>query len=210
MKNPRSARSTKAVAKTASETREDVLKDVLGDPAFSSAETEDPEKKPDTKSESGTKPDPKPDKRFAEVHVSWSHVRDSKGRWRGLKRLADDPAVAQTRMNKAAKDYRRFLEAVEPAAWRVIADVVKNKRYPLKERLLAAQDVLNRLHGKVLTPQEAQDARKKVENMSTDELREFIVTMLRESNLAVELQPREFPDPVEPAARAEKPQKGVH
>lgn len=138
-----------------------------------------------------------PEKRFMEVHDPRARTRDAGGRWRSVSTLSKEADDSGVKRSIKTRDYRRFLESIEPRAMRVLADALRDKKIPMKERLLVAQDVLNRIHGKSLTPVEADQARRKVESMSTDELREYIKRVAAEADLTSDLisparEPREF------------------
>jgi hypothetical protein len=139
-----------------------------------------------------------PEKRFMEIHDSRARVRDVRGRWRGVGTLAKEVEESGVKRSIKARDYRKFLEAVEPRAMKVLADALRDKRIPLKDRLLVAQDVLNRLHGKALVPVEADAARRRVEQMSTDELRDYIKSVASEVGLMSDLLPVVEPRPMRP------------
>jgi hypothetical protein len=80
-------------------------------------------------------------------------------------------------------DYRKFLEDMEPAALKVLKQALKDESVPIKERKEIAMDVLTRLHGKVIQNTEVEDAKKRVEGMSNDELREFIMELAAETGI---------------------------
>lgn len=103
------------------------------------------------------------------------------------------------------RDYRKFLESIEPAAFQVMARGLRDGKVPMKDRILIAQDVLNRLHGRVLQPQEAEEAKRRVENMSTDELRSYVLGLLGEAGLA-----RRVVEPVNLSASSEESKRVVN
>lgn len=126
----------------------------------------------------------KPDVRFAEVN-STDRTRGKDGRWKSLGASVESREVREVRRAAEMKNYRRFLESVEPAALRVMAQALKDGKVAMKDRILIAQDILNRLHGKTLQPVEAEEARRRVEQMSTDELREYVGSLAAELGLNV-------------------------
>lgn len=122
---------------------------------------------------------------FSEVNVPGARSRDKRGQYSGIGTPVESDEVKGVRRAAKIRDYRKFLESIEPTAMKVLAEALRDKRVGIKEKLLVAQDVLNRLHGKALVPQEAEEARRKVENMSTDELVSFVTDLAGEMGLAV-------------------------
>lgn len=122
---------------------------------------------------------------FSEVNVPGARTRNKHGRFSGLGTPVESTEVQAVRRAAKIRDYRKFLESIEPAAMRVLADALRNKKVPVKERLLVAQDILTRLHGKALVPQEAEEAKRRVEHMSTDELKDFVGELAGEMGMKV-------------------------
>ena len=120
---------------------------------------------------------------FAEVSVGRARTRDSRGHFKSLGAPVESSEVRSVRRAEAVRDYRKFLATMEPAAFRVLMDALKDKRVSMKDRIEIAQDVLTRLHGKVIGSTEADDARRRVESMSTDELKAHVVELAKEMGL---------------------------
>lgn len=124
----------------------------------------------------------KPEK-FSEVNDPRARTRDKSGKWSGLGALAESPEVKVVSSAIKTRDYRKFLESIEPGAMQVLARAMRSKGVPIKERIAIATDILNRLHGKALVSVEADAAKKKIEQMSTDELRDLVKKLLAETGL---------------------------
>lgn len=134
----------------------------------------------------GKLPSASSDSRFAEVHVPAARARNRKGHFVGLGTPVEGGDVRLVKRALSKKDYRRYLEDNEHLALKVIVDVLKDKRVPAREKLQAAQDLLNRLHGRVAAPGEGGDAKKKLESMSTDELRDHVISLARDAGMRIE------------------------
>lgn len=122
---------------------------------------------------------------FSEVNVPGARTRDKKGMFSGLGTPVESSEVKAVHRAAKIRDYRKFLESIEPTALRVLADALRDKKVPAKERIMIAQDILTRLHGKALVPQEAEEAKRRVEQMSTDELRDFVGELAGEMGMKV-------------------------
>ena len=129
----------------------------------------------------------KPDQRFSEVNDPRARTRDKTGRWSGLGALAESPEVKSVSTAIKTRDYRKFLESIEPGAMQVLAKAMRSKGVAMKERIAIATDILNRLHGKAITSVEADAAKKRVEQMSTDELRDLVKKLLTETGIDSDL-----------------------
>lgn len=128
-----------------------------------------------------------PEFRFAEVNLP-ARTRDGRGQFRSLGTPVESQEVRSVRRAVELKNYRRFLEAMEPAALRVMSAALRDRKVAVKDKILIAQDVLNRLHGKTLQPVEAEEARRKVEQMSVDELRDYVGSLAGELGIVVQKQ----------------------
>lgn len=125
---------------------------------------------------------------FSEVNLPGARTRDRKGKFSGLGTPVESTEVQAVRRAAKIRDYRKFLESIEPTALNVLASALRDKKVPAKERILIAQDILTRLHGKALVPQEADEAKRRVEQMSTDELRDFVGELAGE--MGMNLKPK--------------------
>jgi plasmid stability protein len=113
-------------------------------------------------------------KNFFEVNVPDARTRDKKGRFKSLGYPVESAEVRGVDRGPKERDYRKVLESMEPEAFKVLKAGLKDSRVPMKDRIAIAQDVLTRLHGKTVQSQEAEDARRKVESMSLDELKKYV------------------------------------
>ncbi len=109
--------------------------------------------------------------------------RTRTGQYAPLGVSVKDPKVLEARVK--VRDYRRFLQVMEPAAWKLLAAALRDRKVTMKDRIEIAQDILTRLHGKVAGSNEADEARKKFESMSTDELKANIIDLAKEMGLDV-------------------------
>jgi hypothetical protein len=120
---------------------------------------------------------------FAEVNDAKARTRDKSGRFKALGASVESDEVRGVTRAEKVRDYRKFLATMEPAAFRVLQAALNNKLVSMKDKIEIAQDILTRMHGKVLGSTEADDARRRVEAMSTDELKAHLVELAKEMGL---------------------------
>ena len=120
---------------------------------------------------------------FAEVNDNRARTRDKGGRFKALGASVESDKVREIHRAEKIRDYRKFLATMEPAAFRVLQAALNDKMVSMKDRIEIAQDVLTRMHGKVLGSTEADEARRRVESMSTDELKVHLIDLAKEMGM---------------------------
>lgn len=123
----------------------------------------------------------KPDPRFVGASDYRGRLRGKNGKFAsGLGAPAQGEHSAAVSRALKKRDYRAFLEAIEPAALGLLEKALRSTKVPMKERIGIAMELVTRLHGKTVQNLDADKAKQKVENMSHDDLREYVKGLMAE------------------------------